>query len=36
MQVAAGSFGLEIINISGGALSESITINFAVIKAVIS
>jgi parallel beta-helix repeat protein len=34
MQVAAGSFGLEIINISGGALAEAITINFAVIKAV--
>ena len=36
MQVANGSFGLEIINISGGSLSESITINFAVIKAVTS
>lgn len=34
MQVAAGSFGLEIINISGGSLSEAIVINFAVIKAV--
>lgn len=34
MQIAAGSFGIGIHNISGGALAEAFTINFAVIKAV--
>lgn len=36
MQVASGSFGIQLTNVSGGSLSEAVTINFVVINAVIS